>query len=231
MDLTAGVDGSLRIRTDHPHPALADLLEVAPGAADRAAGADARDEVRDPAVGVRPDLGAGGFVVPARTVLVGELVRVEGPGDLAGEPGGDGVVRLGVLRGHGGRRDDHLGAIGPERGDLGSVELVRHDEHHAIAALQRDQRQADAGVAARGLDDRAAGPEQPVALGGIDDGPGDAVLRGSAGVEVLDLGEHGRADRPAVGGRADDGGETDEGRRADEIGDVAGIAHEKCPER
>ena len=52
----ARVDRSLRIGADHRDPAAGDLLQVAPGAGDRPAGADARHEVGDPAVGLRPDL-------------------------------------------------------------------------------------------------------------------------------------------------------------------------------
>ena len=44
-------------------------------AGDRAGGAHRADEVRDAPAGVAPDLGAGGLVVDARVVGVGELVE------------------------------------------------------------------------------------------------------------------------------------------------------------
>jgi hypothetical protein len=52
------------------------LLEVAAGAADRAAGADADHEVRDAAVGLLPDLGAGLLVVRRGVRQVVVLVRL-----------------------------------------------------------------------------------------------------------------------------------------------------------
>src|SRR3712207_7488726 len=55
-----GVDRALWVDADDAHPSAGDLLEVAAGAADRAAGADAGDEAGDPAVGLLPDLRPGG---------------------------------------------------------------------------------------------------------------------------------------------------------------------------
>jgi len=55
--VTAAVAGGQRVGADDLDAAL--LLEEPPGAGDRAAGADARDEVRHPAVGRGPDLRAG----------------------------------------------------------------------------------------------------------------------------------------------------------------------------
>ena len=70
------------------------LLEVAGHAGDGAAGADAGDEHRDLAVGLLPDLRAGGAVVDLGVGEVGELVGPPGAGDLAGQPVGDAVVAL-----------------------------------------------------------------------------------------------------------------------------------------
>ena len=120
------------------------------------------------------------------------------------------------------RRHDDLGAVGLQHGHLLAGELVGHDEHHAVAALQRDEREPDAGVPARRLDDGAAGAEFARRLGGFDDPRGDAVLRGAAGVQVLDLGEHGGAD---AGVSRRHGVEADEGRVAGEVGDVRYVAH------
>ncbi len=93
----AGVDGALGVGADDLHAAVGDLLEVLADAADRAAGADAGDEVRDLAVGVAPDLGTGGLVVAERTVGVRVLVGLERAGDLAHEPVAHAVVGVGAL--------------------------------------------------------------------------------------------------------------------------------------
>src|SRR3712207_8310717 len=61
-----GVDRALWVDADDAHLSAGDLLEVAAGAADRAAGADAGDEAGDPAVGLLPDLRPGGLVVRPR---------------------------------------------------------------------------------------------------------------------------------------------------------------------
>ena len=81
----AGVDRALRVGADDLHPAVGDLLEVAAGAADRAAGADARDEVRDRPSVCRQISGPGRLVVAQRVVRVGVLV---------GLPGALGVSRI-----------------------------------------------------------------------------------------------------------------------------------------
>ena len=67
-------------------------LEVARHAGDGAAGADAGDEVRDPAFGLAPDLGPGGPLVLGRVGGVGVLVGPERARRLAREPVGDRVV-------------------------------------------------------------------------------------------------------------------------------------------
>src|SRR5690606_26150528 len=91
----AGVDRAGRVGADHLDPAVGHLLEIAPGAADRAARADAGDEVRDPAPGLPPDLRAGAGVVAGRVVRVAVLVRLPGAGDLPDQPVRHRVVGVG----------------------------------------------------------------------------------------------------------------------------------------
>ena len=120
--------------------------------------------------------GPGGLVVAARSVRVGVLVGLEGAGDLGDEAIRDGVVGARVLRLDGRRGDDDLGAVRAQHRSLVFRDLVGDDEDAPVAALLGDERQPDAGVAARRLDDRAAGLQQAVALGRVDDVAGDAVL-------------------------------------------------------
>ncbi len=186
-----GVDRSGRVGADHHHVGVL-LLEEATGAADGAARAHAGDEVGDPALCLLPDLGPGGLVVRERVVGVGVLVGLPGPLDLAHQPVGDVVVGVGVLRGHGGRGDDHLGAVRLEDVALVLADLVRADEHALVALGLRHHRQTDPGVAGGRFHDRAARKQLAGLLGRLDHPERDPVLHRAAGVEVLHLGEHQR---------------------------------------
>ncbi len=190
--LAAGVDRALGIGADDDE-VRASLAQVAGGAGDGAAGAHADDEMGQPALGLLPDLGSGGLVVGAGIGLVGVLVGLEGPGDLRGQPVGDAVVGAGRIGRDVGRRQDHLGAVGAQQVDLLPRHLVGHHRHDAVALQPRGDGQAGAGVAGGGLHDRAAGAQPAVALGGLDQGHGDAVLDRPAGVEHLELGHQLRA--------------------------------------
>jgi hypothetical protein len=195
----AGVDRAGGVGADHLHGRVL-LLEVAAGAADRAAGADTGDEVGDLPVGLRPDLGAGGLVVRPRVVRVGVLVRLP-RARLRREPVRDVVVGVRVLRLDGGRADDHLGAVRLEHVALVLADLVGAHEDAVVALLLGDHGQPDAGVARRRLDDRPPGLQLAGGLGGLDHALGDAVLHGAAGVEVLHLGEDDRSLRAFQGAR------------------------------
>src|SRR5690606_18492482 len=181
------VHRALGVDADDLHRTVGDLLEVPAGARDGAAGADARDEVGDLAVGVVPDLRAGGLVVARRATRVGVLVGLPAAGELAGETIGDAVVAVGVLRRDGGRAHDHLGAVGPQHVALVLADLVGTHEHALVAALLRDQGQADAGVTGGGLDDRPTRLQFARGFGRIDHLHRDAVLGAAAGIEVFDL--------------------------------------------
>jgi hypothetical protein len=184
--LDGGVDGALRIGADDQDARVL-LLQVAPGAGDRPAGPDRDDERVDPAAGLLPDLRAGELVVGVRVRHVRVLVGLERARDLLGEPVGDRVVAFRRVGVDGRRTDDDLGAVRAQERDLLLAHLVRHDEDAAVALDRRCDREADAGVARRRLDDRPARLELPVALGGLDQRQADPVLEGSAGVQVLEL--------------------------------------------
>ena len=154
----AGEHRALGIGGDDPDRRVL-LLQVPGRAGDRAARAGAGDEVGDPPGGLPPDLGPGGLGVGERVVGVGVLVGAEGVA-LVGQPLGDLVVALRIVGRHGHRAHDHLGAVGLQQRDLLGRHLVGHHEHALVAALAGDDRQADAGVAAGRLDDRAARLQQ-----------------------------------------------------------------------
>ena len=209
----------LRIGADDGDRAAGDLLQVSPGAGDRAAGADTGDEMGDAPLGIPPDLGAGGPVVALRTVRVRVLVRHVAAGDRVGEPAGDRIIRFRILGIQTAGCDDDLSAVRAEHVAFILRDLVLHDGDHPVAALLGDQGQADAGVAAGRLHDDAAGFELAGTFRGVDDAFGDAVLGRAAGVQVFDLDRDGGAD---AGG---DAVETDERGVADQIGDTGVDGH------
>ena len=88
-----------------------------------------------------------------------------------------------------------------------------NDDHRAVAARLGDDRQPDAGVAGRPLDDDAAGLQKPALLGVADDEQRRAVLHRLAGIEELSLAEDGAS---GFLGRAF---ELDQRRVADRIDD------------
>ena len=89
-----------------------------------------------------PDLGPGRLVVRLRVRLVRVLVGLEGAGDLLGEAVRDRVVALGRGRRDGGRADDDLGAVAAQERALLLGDLVRHDEHAAVALDRRGDGEA-----------------------------------------------------------------------------------------
>jgi hypothetical protein len=108
---------------------------------------------------------------------------------------------------------DHLGAERAGVQDLLARHLVGHDEDRAVALARGDERKADAGVAGRRLDDRAAFLQAPVRLGGLDHGAGGPVLDRAARVLRFELEEE-----PARAGV--EAGDLDERGLPDEVEDA-----------
>ena len=128
---------------------------------------------------------------------------VHGVAELLGHEG----VRVGRGDGGGlldGAAHDPFGGGQVQLGPVGAQQLhplgghvLRHRQDQAIALHRGHQRQADAGVARRRLDqDRLPGHEAPLPLGGLDHRQRGPVLDRAARVELLALAEHlGRAGR------------------------------------
>jgi len=165
------------------------LLEVAGGPRDRAPGPHPGHQDVDLPLRLLPDLRPRRLVVGPGVLLVGVLVRLERPRDLLGEAVGHPVVALGVLRRDGRGADHDLRPVGPEQRDLLLAHLVRHDEDAPVALDRRGDRQAVAGVARGGLDDRAAGTQQAGPLGGLDHPQADPILDRAPRVQQLELGD------------------------------------------
>src|ERR1700752_4098023 len=134
----------------------------------------------------------------------------------------DVVVR--GLVGHG-RDLAQLGAKEPEHGRLLLALGLRDDDDGAIAAGVADQSEADAGIAGRSLDDDAAGAQQALLLGILDDGERGAVLDRAAGVEELSL-----AQDPAAG-RLGGGLQLDQRRAADAVDETMANIHGRADYR
>ena len=193
-------------------------------AGDGATGADARDEVGDPPVGLLPQLRAGRPLVGGRVLRVPVLVGLERARDVTGEPGGDRVVALGRFRRDVGRAQHDLGAVRPQELLLLGRLLVGHDEDAPVTLERRGDRQAVPGVPRGRLDDRAAGLEQARPLGRLDHRQADPVLHRAARVEHLQLRQQERltVDRGDV---ADEPADPDERRVADQVEDRLGVLH------
>jgi hypothetical protein len=126
-------------------------------AGDGAGGAHGADEVRDAAVRVVPDLGAGGFVVHTRVVGIGKLVQHTALAfalHLLGQVAG-------VLHAAAARGEDQFGTKGLHGLRALDGQVLGHDQHHAVAADRSGHGQRDAGVAAGGLDQHIAGRISP----------------------------------------------------------------------
>ena len=188
--LSRGVDRAFGVGTDDEHVGVL-LLEVARSAGDRPARPDGDDERVDLAPGLLPDLRTGGLVVRPGVELVRVLVGLVRTRDLLGEPVGHRVVALRRLWRDRVRADDDLGSVRPQQRDLLLAHLVGHDEDAAVALQRGGDREAGAGVAGGGLDDRAARFQLSLPLGSLDHRDPDPVLHGPAGVEVLELGDDG----------------------------------------
>ncbi len=78
-----------------------------------------------------------------------------------------------------------------------------HDDHGFIAARIGDQREADARIARRALNNQPAGSEQALRLRILDDGERRAVLDRAAGIEEFGLAVDVAARRLRRGGKAD----------------------------
>ena len=136
------------------------LPQVAGRPRDRPAGAHRENDRVDLAVGLLPELRPGRLIVRLGVGLVRVLVGLERAGDPLREPVGDRVVAW-RLRRHRGRADDDLGPVAAQERALLLRDLVGHDEDAAVALDRGRDRQADPRAAARGLDDRAPGPQLP----------------------------------------------------------------------
>ena len=209
-----------RLDSDNVHVLIL-LLEIAADARQRAARADARDERRDLAVRVLPDLRARRRLMRRRVRLVRELRGDEGMRRRLRE-----LLRLRnrALHALAAVREDDLRAVGLEQVAALDAHRLRHREDGAVAAGRRDRGETDARIARRRLDDDAARLELALLLRLLDHRLRDAVLDGSRRVEILQLDEDIRLE--AI--RLDEIIRPEQRRMTDELRNVVvNLTHEK----
>ena len=116
---------------------------------DGAAGADARDQDVDLAIGVVPNLRPGGLEVNLGIGRIVELLRDEAIGRL-----GQDFLRLGdcALHALGAGSQDEFRSEGAQQNAALGAHGLRHHDDQLVAFHRRDEGQPDAGVAAGGLD-------------------------------------------------------------------------------
>ena len=161
-------------------------LQVLANTGHSATGADACHKEIDLAVGVIPDLGAGGGNMSLGVGGVDELTGDECVGNLLCQLIGLGN---GTFHALGTLAQDQLRAIGFHQLAALHAHSLGHDNDDAVALGSRHGSQADAGVAGGGLDDDGTRFELAGSLGVVDHGLGNAVLDGTGRVEILQLGQ------------------------------------------
>ena len=162
-------------------------LQVLADTGHGAARTDTGHEDVDLAVGVLPDLGAGGALVGIGVGRVYKLAGHKAVGDLLRQLVGLGN---GALHALGTVGQHQLGAVGLHQLAALDAHRLGHDDDDAVAAGGGDGRQTDTGVAGGRLDDDGAGLQLAGGLGVVDHGPGDTVLDGAGGVEIFQFSEN-----------------------------------------
>eukprot|EP01136_Pigoraptor_vietnamica_P031983 Opistho-1_new@93269 len=183
------------LRADDAHGGVL-FFQVARDAGDGAGGAHGAHEVRDAPAGLLPQLGAGGLVVDARVVGVGELVQHAALAfflHLVGQ-----VARVFHAAALG--REDQLGAESLHGLGTFDRQVLRHDQHHAVALDGGGHGQGDAGVARGGFDQRVAGLDLTALLGALDHRERRAVFHRTGRVVAFELAQHHIAPGLVVGG-------------------------------
>ena len=153
LDDVVPKDGTLGVRHDHADVRVL-ALEVAPGAADRAAGASAGDKVRHVTRGLSPNFRTQRSLVRLRVVRVVVLIHaVVRPGVLGAQAIFDVLVVVRVVGSDARGRDDDLAAVRPHGIHLLLRRLLVGDDDVIVPAKGARHRDRRAGVAARGGDD------------------------------------------------------------------------------
>jgi hypothetical protein len=99
---------------------------------------------------------------------IGELIDEQRAGRALRDRLSEVLIVVGMAAADVGAREHHFGAHGLAMQDLLARHLVGHDEHDAIPLAGADESKPKAGIAGRGLDDRASGFQPAVGFGRLD---------------------------------------------------------------
>jgi hypothetical protein len=125
--------------------------------AQRAAGADADDDGVDVALQLLIKLRRSGGGMGQRIGVVIKLVDIKGARRFIGKAAGIILIigRMAFI--DVGTGEQHRRAQRPQVKDFLAAHFVRHHQDQAVIFLRRDQRQAEAGIAGGGFDNRSSG--------------------------------------------------------------------------
>ena len=160
------------------------FLQIATGTGNGAAGTHTGHQGIHLALGVCPDLWAGGAVVGIRVSGIFKLSGDEAAGDLLSQS-----LRLvhRPLHPLSAGREHQLGPVGGQHGPALGAHGVGHGEDQPVAPAGSYTGQANAGVSGGRLDNGAAGGEKTPLFGVTYHGKGSPVLGAAAGVKKLQL--------------------------------------------
>ena len=163
-------------------------LEHVAHTGNRAAGSDHRDEDVDLAVGIAPDFFSRRAAMNLGIRRIFELLRHE----ILGRRGAriSCALRNRTFHAVGARRQHDLRTVRFEQIAALDRHRVRHDENQRIAFGGGDERERDAGVAARRFENGHSGTQATVAFGGFDHRNADAILHRTGRIERLHLHEN-----------------------------------------
>ncbi len=164
-----------------------DAGEESAQAGQRAAGADSAHDGVDGAGCLGPDFRAGRGFVRQWICRVVELIDVPRSRRLARDTFGQVLIILRVSAPNVAARHHHLSAQRLQVTHFLAAHLVGNDQDERISFLRRHQRQSQAGVSGRGLDQRRAGLDSSFALGGFNHRAADAILDRSARIVAFKL--------------------------------------------
>lgn len=125
--------------------------------AQRAAGANADDDGVYVALQLLEKFRRGGGSVRQRISVVVKLVDVKSPRRFIGKAAGIILVVGRVAFIDVGAGEQHRRAQRPQVKNFLAAHFVRHHQDQAVIFLRRNQRQAEAGIAGGGFDNRAPG--------------------------------------------------------------------------
>ncbi|GHO55476.1 hypothetical protein KSB_39510 [Ktedonobacter robiniae] len=168
------------------------LFEIAAGPRNSSTCADARDESRDLARRIAPNLWARRAIVRRWIGRVRILVGTARARNLLRQAIGDIFVVLWRVMGNAARADHNLRAIRAQQASLLLAGLVGHDEDAVIAFDRRRDCQAMPGITARWLDNRPTWTQQALLLAVLDHRRANAILHAPTRIKKLHLRQYHR---------------------------------------